>query len=238
VSPSRPESAALSGVPGRSPAHVSRTRASAVAAPDPSPPAAISRSSPAPSLYRTPPPPMLPRSSSVRRCAESDKRPGPAMVRTTCRTISFSGMSTHSICPLTGRVGNECGEICPAQAQRNHHHARRELRSTGPYAHTLPSATSTASISSPDENSTRDAPRGDGAAVSCRGSTQRSFTKKPAESFARNAGSNSSSGLGRAEPGPCPVFLLTKSASPPPSNQFSVPTHSQARSQTPDTFPR
>ena len=138
------------------------------------------------------------------------------MVRTTCRTISFSGMSTHSICPLTGRVGNECGEICPAQAPAQF--------TTTPAAncvllvrtpHTLPSATSTASTSSPDENSTpRCRAAAMAAAVRCRGSTQRSFTKKPAESFARNAGSNSSSGLGRAEPGPCPVFLLTKISVP------------------------
>jgi len=152
-----------------------------------------------------PAPPMLPRSSCVRRCAESDKRPGQPMVRTTCRTISFSGMSTHSICPLTGRVGNECGEICPAQAPAQF--------TTTPAAncvllvrtpHTLPSATSTASTSSPDENSTAMRAAAMAAAVRCRGSTQRSFTKKPAESFARNAGSNSSSGLGRAEPGRAP----------------------------------
>ncbi len=166
-----------------------------------SPPAATSGSSPAPSACRIPLLPRLPRSASAHRCAESGKRPVSVHVRTTWRTSSFSGMATHSICPLTGRVGNGCGPICPAQAPAQF--------TTMPAAncvllvrtpHALPSATSTASTWSPEEKSTpRCRAAAMAAAVRCRGSTQRSFTGSRAvrcgtvPSGTRNAGSNSRS---------------------------------------------
>src|SRR5579862_5074172 len=95
----------------------------------------------------------------------------------TCLIRVRDGMTRHSIWPLTGRVGNLCGPICPAQAPAQFTIFRLQkdvFEVVTPEAR--PFVRSTEVTGSPEEKST---PRFfavlRAAAVRARGSTERSL---------------------------------------------------------------